>query len=121
MAAGRAAAATGKAKQERLLEELRISKKLLQPHANVKQDQVQREPDQVQDRPSTLWSSWVIAVAGLAGILYLCSRGLTAQGQSSGGPTAQGQSGDGPTAQGQPVGPPSVQQLKASTDPHYTE
>lgn len=91
VAAGRLAAASRKAKQERLLEELRAAKESVHSDVSAATVQKNNKPKKQQDaflhttrsvvpkskdQPADLpvWVPWIIGIAGLAGVIYTYHR-----------------------------------------------
>ncbi|GFR75264.1 hypothetical protein ElyMa_002183200 [Elysia marginata] len=105
-AAGRAGAAARKAKEERLLEELRKAKEALRqeppPEAAVS-PKVEVAVSPKAKGASEVSTSWIIGVVAAAGLALAClyARGATSPSKKSG------------------VGP--VRQLEVKPDPHYME
>ena len=122
VAAGRAGAAARKAKQERLLEELRAAKEQqhqpgISPPISEREEPVSEAPaGQGPVRAMGNWTPWIIGAAGLAGIVYFCA-GAPQPRVSRVLELSPGDCIPKPVAKP----PPCAKQLKLSTDPFYME
>ena len=124
VAAGRAGAAARKAKQERLLKELRAAKRSLQPDAVADAatpvaDVVPKEQPFAKQQPLLApadpvkadWTPWILVGAGLAA---LCLVKLTEHQQKKKHPEACSSGARQP-----PLTPRCAQHLKVPDDPFY--
>ena len=112
MAAGRAAAAARKAKQERLLEQLRTAKesfRVADTSANIPdpKEADSKEPERLEHNRG--WTPWIIGACLAGGALKFLPNCPTQMPQLA-GPSKQ-----------LIVNPPGDEQLKASPDPFYME
>ena len=126
VAAGRAGAAARKAKQERLLEELRAAKQSLRPEAVAEaatpvadvvakqQEQPMPAPADPGDPVKADWTPWILVGAGLAA---LCLVKLTFRQQKQQHPEAARSASSG--ARQPPPTPRCAQHLKVPDDPFY--
>ena len=130
VAAGRAGAAARKAKQERLLEELRAAKQSLRPEAvaeaatpvadvvvadgTSQQEQPMPAPADPGDPVKADWTPWILVGAGLAA---LCLVKLTFRQQKQQHPEAARSASSG--ARQPPPTPRCAQHLKVPDDPFY--
>jgi hypothetical protein len=119
VAAGRAGAAARKAKQERLLEELRVAKASLTPTPSTDSAplRVATAGQTVAQEQVSSWTPWIIGTAGLVGALVLLhSNFATAPSLQSATPkqVAQQRRQDTPTSS-------VVKQLKDYHDPFDME
>jgi hypothetical protein len=135
-AAGKAGAAARKAKQERLLAQLRDAKATMRPdtavapcaveHAGATMDVAAQQPKALEIVRTKCWTPWIIGAAGLAGVawIYTCTKCSWLSQPSAVCTTAQSVETAAPPAlalqqAGRALPSPPVRQLKATTDFFY--
>jgi hypothetical protein len=114
-AAGKAGAAARKAKQERLLAELRDAKAVMQQDTEGATASISASIATQQPKASTAhhndssWIPWVMGAAGLTGLAWIVA-------------STQCRNGSAPKEQQQQAKlSPPVKQLKATADPFYMD
>ena len=119
--AGRAGAAARKAKQERVLEELRAAKASLKhsdtSHAATKQRHDEPTPKPAQRHDTSPWTSLIIVGAGLAAIGYMLNMRANRHKTRS----VVTQSAEKVASADAQQQLPDTPQLKVSTDPFYMQ
>ena len=130
VAAGQAGAAAKKAKQERLLEELRAAKQSLQPEADAEtatpvadvvvakqQERPMPAPADPGDPVKADWTSWILFGAGIAALCVWRSPLVKLTERQQKHPEARSSGASQPD--GMSTTPRGAQHLKVPNDPFY--